>query len=274
MAERRAALVQIVQAQQPMTVRQVFYQATVKGLVEKTELGYAKVQTDLANMREDGTLPFSWITDSTRIQRKYPSYSSIVELLEDSASLYRRHLWRDLPCYVELWLEKDALSGVVFPITSMYDVPLMVARGFASKAFLYASAESIKANDKPAYIYHLGDADPSGVSAAKSIHSTLCRYAPQAEIHFERLAVLPWQIERWNLPTRPNKAGDPRTKNFDSDVSVELDAIPPDILRGLVSGAIERHMPQEQLHILQVAEQSERETLHRLAQHMAGYELN
>ena len=70
MAERREALFDIVAEQQPMTVRQVFYQATVRGVIEKTEAGYAKVQTLLADMRRDGELPYQWLADNTRWMRK------------------------------------------------------------------------------------------------------------------------------------------------------------------------------------------------------------
>src|SRR5690349_5856463 len=67
---RRAALLSIVGAMRPMTVRQVFYQSTVHDLVEKSEAGYAKVQTDLVRMRRSGQLPYSWLADNTRWQRK------------------------------------------------------------------------------------------------------------------------------------------------------------------------------------------------------------
>ena len=66
----RDALLNIVANMRPMTVRQVFYQATVRGIVEKTENGYAKVQTDLAEMRRDGELPYGWLADNTRWQLK------------------------------------------------------------------------------------------------------------------------------------------------------------------------------------------------------------
>jgi hypothetical protein len=77
------------------------------------------------------------------------------------------------PTPTSIWLEKDALSGVIYPITSMYDVPLMVARGYASLSFLYSAAEYINELDVPAYIYHLGDFDPSGVNAGEKIEETL-----------------------------------------------------------------------------------------------------
>ena len=113
--------------------------------------------------------------------------------------------------------QKDALSGVIIPETNYYDVPLMVARGYASLSFLHSAAEGISEIGKPAYIYHLGDYDPSGVNAGEKIEETLRELAPDAEIHFERLAVTPDQISAWNLPTRPTKASDSRAKKFDSE---------------------------------------------------------
>jgi hypothetical protein len=154
-------------------------------------------------------------------------------------------------------LEKDALAGVILPVTSLYDVPLMVARGYASLSFLHGAAEHIAALDVPAYIYHLGDYDPSGVNAGEKIEETLKAMAPEAKIHFERIAVMPAQITDWNLPTRPTKASDSRAKGFGA-ISVELDAIAPDDLRELVRAAIERHLPEDQFNILKAAEESER----------------
>ena len=261
--ERRGALLEIIFAGRPMTVRQVFYQATVRGIVEKAESGYAKVQNDLTLMRWAGELPYAWLADNTRWQRKPITYSSVEAALERTAQLYRKALWDDADCYVEIWLEKDALAGVVFPITAQYDVPLMVARGYASLSFLRNAAEFINELEVPTYIYHLGDFDPSGVNAGEKIEETLCEMAPDAEIYFERIAVTEEQIELWNLPTRPTKTSDKRAKNFD-DISVELDAIEPNRLRSIVSDAIEIHLPQQQFEVLKAAEESERELIARL----------
>ena len=267
-AERRAALHGIISRMRPMTVRQVFYQATVAGIADKTEAGYAKIQTDLVQMRRAGTLPYGWLADNTRWQRKPETFGSIQEALQDTARLYRKSLWRDADSYVEIWLEKDALSGVVFPVTEEYDVPLMVARGYASLSFLHSAAEDIAALDVPAHIYHLGDYDPSGVNAGEKIEQTLRQLAPDAEIHFERIAVTPDQISAWNLPTRPTKQTDSRAKGFGA-ISVELDAIPPDTLRQLVRDRIERHLPPYQLLVLKVAERSERDILLNLVSTLA-----
>jgi hypothetical protein len=266
---RRAGLLSIVRQMKPMTVRQVFYQATVRGLIEKTEDGYDKVRRDLVVLRRTKALPYGWLADNTRWQRKPRTFGSVQEALEDTARLYRKSLWRDADCYVEIWLEKDALSGVVYPVTARYDVPLMVARGYASLSFLHSAAEAIGELSVPAFIYHLGDYDPSGVNAGEKIEQTLRELAPSAEIHFQRIGVTPEQIATWNLPTRPTKASDSRSKGF-GNISVELDAIEPEMLRQLVRDAIGDHLPSEQLEVLQVAEASERKLLQSIADVISG----
>lgn len=257
---RREALLDIVGAMQPMTVRQAYYQATIRGLVDKTEAGYAKVQTDLVLLRKCGTLPYGALADNTRWQRRPRTFSGIESALLHTARTYRKSLWDDADAYVEIWLEKDALSGVILPETETYDVPLMVARGYASLSFLHSAAEYINNLDVPTFIYHLGDFDPSGLNAGEKIEETLRDMAPCAEIHFERLAVTPSQIEAWSLPSRPTKVSDTRARGFAGE-SVELDAIRPDLLRLIVRNAINRHLPEHKLKILLEAEASEREQL-------------
>lgn len=264
MAARHEALIRIVSEIEPCTVRQTYYQATVRGIVEKTEAGYDKVQRALVDLRRSGKIPYRSITDNTRWQIKPTTFDSVEDALEETARLYRRAVWNDVDAYCEFWLEKDALAGVIHPITNKYDVALMVARGFSSISFLHSAAEDIDALDKPAYIYHLGDHDPSGVCAAEKIEEALREYAPSAEIHFERLAVLPEQVAEWNLPSRPTKKTDSRAKSFKGE-SVELDAIHPDNLRELVEARILHHLPADQLRVLEVAEESEREQIRMFA---------
>lgn len=270
METRKAALLAIVDEIRPCTVRQAFYQAEIRGIVEKTETGYDKVQRALADMRRAGELPYGWIADNTRWQRKPRTHGNPAEAIAEVARYYRKDLWRDADAYVEVWLEKDALSGVVYPVTAEFDTPLMVARGYSSLTFLAEAASDIEARDVPAYIYHLGDFDPSGVNAAEKIDATLRELAPGAEIHFQRLGVVPWQIDEWELPTRPTKASDTRAKGFGYAESVELDAIHPDTLRQLVRDAIERHMPRHQFEVLKTAEASERAFLRAWADSVNG----
>ena len=264
MAKRFDAIEAIVAEIQPCSVRQSFYQAVVRGLVDKQESEYDKVQQALVKLRRNGRVPYGWITDGTRWRIKPTTFSTIDEALARTAQFYRKALWDNIDAHVEVWLEKDALSGVVNQVTSEYDVGLHVARGFSSLTFLAESAEDIETIGKPSFIYHLGDHDPSGRQAGKNIEKDLRELAPNIEIHFERLGVTVTQIKSLSLPLRPTKKKDSRAKKFEAEFgvgSVELDAIHPDILRLIVRAAIERHLPRHQLEILKVAEQSEREQL-------------
>lgn len=91
---RRQHLRNIVADMRPMTVRQVYYQATVRNIIDKTEAGYNKVQTDLVQMRKSGALPYSWLADNTRWQRKPDTFDSVEQALQDTAKFYRKSLWR------------------------------------------------------------------------------------------------------------------------------------------------------------------------------------
>jgi hypothetical protein len=262
----RSAIREILENDNPQTVRQVFYALTVRGVIVKAEIEYQRtVVRLLGEMREAGQIPFSWIADNTRWQRKPATFTGLEACLSNTSKFYRRDLWAAMPMYVEVWCEKDALAGVLMEETEVYDVPLMVARGYSSLSFLYSAAMAIKAKGKPAFVYHFGDLDPSGVDAARDIEAKLRRYAPGAEIHFDRPAVTREQVDRWNLPTRPTKLTDTRAKKFGSATSVELDAIPARQLRELVREVIERHVDREKLALLRVAEASERELLTKWA---------
>jgi hypothetical protein len=264
---RREALSEIARDMRPMTVRQAFHQASVRGLVDKTESRHDKVQTDLVIMRRTGQLPYSWLTDNTRWQRKPVTYDGIEEAPRDTARLYRKSLWSDADCYVEVWLEKDALARLVFPITDEYDLSLMVSRGYASLSFLHSAAEYIAALDVP--ICHLGDYDPSGVDAAKKKEKTLQELAPEADIRFDRRAVERWQISQWELPKRPTRRSDSQTKSFD-EISLELDAIAPDRVRHIMRQAIEQLLPAIQFTVLREAEASEQAILGNIVAGLRG----
>jgi hypothetical protein len=218
----------------------------------------------LTEMRLAREVPFRWVADNTRWQRKPRTYGSLAQALRHTAETYRRALWDDLDVYCEVWLEKDALAGMLYRETGIWDVPLMVTRGYSSLSFLHGAAEAIADVGKPTYIYYLGDHDPSGVDIPRNVEARLREFAPEAAIHFERVAVTPEQIAAWRLPTRPTKATDSRAKHFDG-ASVEVDAIPPAQLRALVRERIAQHVDPLALRRLQLVEAAERESAARLA---------
>lgn len=266
----RAVLYETVKANQPATVRQVFYLVVSLHVIAKTENEYDTIGRLLVQMRRARELPFGWIADNTRWMRKPTTFDSLEAALQDTAECYRRSLWREQPVYTEVWLEKDALSGVLYKVTGAWDVPLMVTRGYPSLTYLHEAAEAIADCGKPAYIYYFGDHDPSGLDIPRKVEAGLREFAPQAEIHFQRVAVTPEQITEFQLPTRPTKKTDSRSKHFEGE-SVEVDAIPPAKLRALARQCIERHVDRHALKIMQIAEKSERTLLQRIANNMENF---
>jgi hypothetical protein len=188
---RRAVLYDIVAAHYPMNVRHAFYLATVRGLVLKTDRGsgngYSRIQWDLTVMRKSGEMPYDWIEDGTREAVKPLTYPNIATALERTAARYRKSLWEDADCRVQVWIEKDGLTNVIYPVTGERDVSVWPARGYSSLTFLHDAASRIDAVDVPTYIYHIGDSDPSGENAGEVIERTL-REMAFGEIIFERLA--------------------------------------------------------------------------------------
>jgi len=270
---RDAILSAFEEADKPVTVRQMFYLLSVAGAVDKNEAGYRQAQRQLVEMRRGGTVPYGWIADYSRRSWKPDTFADMEDALRSTANFYRRAVWNRLPVYVEIWVEKDALAGVLYSVTERYDVALMPAKGYSSESFAYSSAEAIKRTGKPAVVYYLGDFDPSGWNMARNLEEKLRGFG--AEITFERLAVNPEQIEAWNLPSRPTKRTDTRCREFfdtfgKGTPSVELDALHPDKLRAIVREAIERHIPAGYLDTLNAAEESERRILDRMADAAAG----
>jgi len=263
--EIESAIVALVEAEAPMTVRQVFYRLVSAGVIPKTEAAYKSTVCRLTlRLRERGDLDWEAITDNIRLMRKPASWTGVDNVLWYTARHYRRAIWERMPTYVEIWSEKDAISGVLYDVTAPWDVPLMISRGFSSVSFLHGAAMTIADVEKPAYLYYFGDHDPSGVHIDRSIERRLREFAPDAEIHFERVAVLEHQIEEWQLPTRPTKKTDSRSKDFAGE-SVEVDAIPPSMLRELALNRIVAHLDRDELEVLKAAESSEQEILRAMA---------
>jgi hypothetical protein len=259
-------LADVVAEIEPATVRQVFYQAVVLDLVPKDEVrGYKLVQRRLVALRERGTIPHDWITDNVRIVRGHNRYGGPKDYARVAAEFYRRDYWAEAPVNVEVWLEKDALAGVLTPVVvEECGLDLYVTRGYASVSYLQSAADSIRLDGRPARVYLLTDFDPSGLGIATTVAAELVRRSHPVEVLVERLAVTRQQIDEYQLPTRPTKRTDSRAAAFMREhgtSSVELDALPPAVLRGLVRDSIERHMDPDRLRTLKLAERQERDLL-------------
>jgi hypothetical protein len=309
----RNAIIAVLVDDHPVTVRQAFYRLTSAGVIAKTEAEYkGTVCRLLGEMRRSGEIPYERIADSTRWMRKPITFDSIEDALRSTAATYRRALWSDSTVAVEIWVEKEALAGVLVEITDPWDSPLMVTRGYPSMSFLHDAAVQIRRryeNGQLTHIYYFGDHDPSGVDIDRAIRQGIGESLEALELAevrrnlrdgskrlpgrwlygslgededatdaerafdyyaaFERIAVTPQQVTAWNLPTRPTKRSDTRSKTFKGD-SVELDAIPPAQLRQLAEACIEQHVDQHQLEVVRTYEEEERKGLERIAETYNG----
>ncbi len=113
----------------------------------------------LVEMREAGTIPFEWLADNTRWMRKPTRFTGMKRALKATSDFYRRDLWASMPVYVEVWVEKDALAGVLMEETEGFDVPLMVARATPPSASSTARRRRSR-QEQATFIYHFGDLDP------------------------------------------------------------------------------------------------------------------
>jgi hypothetical protein len=277
----KSAILDVIGEDPPMTVRQVFYQLVSRGVIEKTEAEYKQTVIRLmADMRLSGELRYAWVIDESRRRRITQTYDSVTEAVEATAKFYRRSALREAAEYIEIWCEKDALAGALWDATSDYDVPLMVSRGMPSLTFLHGTAVEIyraAEQNKSSYIYQFGDWDPSGVLIPQSIERRLDEMCERLDCPppvLKRVALTEAHIAEFDLPTRPTKRdGNTHARSFEGD-SVELDALPPHVLRDMVREVIERHITPRDLEVLRVAEESERQLIKNWAATLKPDETN
>jgi hypothetical protein len=260
MEAARQSICEVLQTTHPMTLRGLFYQLVSRGAIPKTEQAYENLGRMLCKLRKNGVVPWSWVLDNTRRLHRVNTFSSVSEGLEALRTQYRRDPWDDQDRGVYVMCEKDAIAGVLTQETDPLCVPLGVVRGFSSQTFLHEIAEDIRLSDKPAWIYYLGDHDPSGLSIAEVSERTIREFAPDAEIHWQRLGVTLEQVKKFDLITRPTKKSDGRAKNFEGE-SVEVDALSMETLRGLVRDAIEPNIDRTEYALTLRYEAADRQRL-------------
>jgi hypothetical protein len=249
----------------PVTVRGLYYQAEVASVpgIGKTESGYNKVQSQVLRLRREGRMPYRCIADATRYMRKPRTFDGWEEALRRTAQLYRKSLWADNFEQVEIWVEKSALAGVIYPVTSEYDVPLMPTGGYTSETFAHEAVDGMRGTGQGLVIYSLYDFDRSGRDAEASLQEKVERFGREYDVPvtFHPLGLTYEQVTGLDLPTRPAKRKTTADQRWAYPFAAELDAIPPDILRDMVRTAIESHLPASELEHLKRIEQAERDTM-------------
>lgn len=244
-----------------MTLRHLYYLLISAGTIENSMRSYQALVRIISDARRRGEIDYGSLVDGTRNTVKPSSWSGLADFSDTVREAYRKDLWQEQEEYIELWCEKDAIVGVIDGITREYDVCIRPLRGYSSLTFIHHAAGQLNQIEKPITVYYLGDHDPSGYdierSAKESLHSML-----ETEVRWTRLAITKFDIKDYDLIPLPAKPHDTRYKAFVREYgteAVELDALPPDVLRMRVRQEIEDHINMPAWKKLQEIEELERE---------------
>ncbi len=254
-----------------LTLRQLYYQLVSQDIIPNQQTEYAKLSTILKDARMSGQVDWDVIEDRVRIPQIPSHWDNIPDLVDSAIHSYRKDRMVNQKNYVEVWVEKDALSGVLLPITKQYHIHLMVNRGYSSVSAMHDAAlrfqEAID-DGKDCTILYLGDHDPSGLDMIRDIFDRLRTF--DVDVNVQSIALTMQQIKKYNPPPNPAKITDPRATNYIAQfgkVSWELDALKPKVLVNLLQKNIEKLIDMnEYKHIIEI-ETREKEKLIELVRY-------
>ena len=250
-----------------ISIRHLCYRLASIGVIPKTEAAFGLVGHHLAKWRFGGRIPFNRFVDSTRWYYGATTFDDLEEALANTAETYRKNLWQEQNHLVEIWVEKEAVAGIVSPVGNSWGIRTFVCRGFASITSTWEAAEAFKEaieTGKDPVILYLGDHDESGHRINRAIFEKhFGHYGIRDDVDFRRVAVLPEQIEELNLPTRPPK------KAWDGGDCVEIDTLSSEQIRTLLEDEIEALINPREWNQLQTIEAEERATAAKI---LAAYQ--
>lgn len=244
----------------PMTVRQVYYQLVSRQVIKNNRGQYQAVSNALVSARREGVIPWEWIEDRLRRPRHVSMWSGLPSFAETCRRSYRRDVWESQENYLEVWLEKDALSGIFEDVLNPYGVTLNVGRGYDGWDSIHNAAGRYA--DRAVTVLYFGDFDPSGEDMVRSLIKRLEDQGAEPEVI--KCALTREDIRRYNLPPDFAKKTDTRTPAFivkHGDISVELDALPPGVLRDRLEKEVSKRMDLKALKKIKALETKERAEL-------------
>jgi hypothetical protein len=183
-----------------------------------------------------------WMVDETREGERVSVWEDAAAYVEAVKNSYRRDNWQDQPVHCEVWSEKATILSSLRPVKDDWGITLRVSHGFGSTGMESDIGYLFEGIDKEIIVFFLGDHDPSGRVIEEDIHRRAMQAAGR-DFEMERLAIHPEDITRYNLPPQRIKGTDSRAADFrrryGSDAAtVELDALPADVLRQRVEDAV------------------------------------
>lgn len=251
-----------------LTLRQVYYQLVARGYIPNNERSYKNLGNVLNDGRLAGLIDWNSIVDRTRNLRRNSHWDTPKDIIQSAAYQFALDKWKDQPNYVEVWVEKDALVGVVGQICNNLDVPYFSCRGYVSQSEMWTAARrfiSERNRRESCTILHLGDHDPSGIDMTRDIQERLSMFG--AEVNVKRIALTMSQVELYNPPPNPTKLTDARAGSYLSTYGEEcweLDALDPSVMSELISTHV-KELRDYDLYQAQVdKERRQRHDLHNI----------
>lgn len=249
-----------------LTLRQLYYQFVARGLIANTQQSYNRLGTIVSDARLAGMLDWDFIVDRTRNLEGNTHFTSPSDIIRAAANSYRRDLWSDQDYRVEVWVEKEALAGVIERVATRLDVDYFSCRGYVSQSEMWAAGQRIRDyvedEGKQVVILHLGDHDPSGIDMTRDIEDrlflfvgshiaglpqydgTITRSQFDSHVEVRRIALNMDQVRRYNPPPNPAKITDSRARDYialHGQSSWELDALDPAVLARLIEDAVSNY---------------------------------
>ena len=220
-----------------LTLRQLYYQLVSKDIIPNNDREYAKLSNILKKGRMAGIVDWSAIEDRVRVPKLPYWVRDVQHAIQDTIEQYRVDRMQGQQRNIEIWVEKDALSNVLFRVTSKYHIRLMVNRGYSSSSAMYDAHRRLRSGGVNLYF---GDHDPSGKDMVRDIRERMEEFGREVDVR--PVALTMEQIRRFNPPPNPAKITDPRAKWYIREygrTSWELDALPPRELIRLAEEAVE-----------------------------------
>ncbi len=263
-----------------LTLRQLYYQLVSRDIVPNKKEEYKKLSTLLKEGRMGGVVDWDAIEDRLRKPDKPSSFDSPKDLMKAAISQYQKPRQDGQPYYMEVWVEKDALSGVLSRVTRKYHIPIMVNRGYSSVSAMYDAFMRIvnyaAYQQIPARIIYLGDFDPSGLDMIRDISDRIIEFKDgyndgdlvrEMDFDVDAVALTMDQIIRYDPPPNPAKIEDPRAKDFirrHGGQSWEVDALKPEVLNQILEDAIACYLDLDQYNTVVASEAKDKAILTKL----------
>ncbi len=253
-----------------LTLRQLYYQFVSRDLIPNKQSEYKSLGKIIKDARLAGLIDWNAIVDRTRNLRQNPHWDNPAEILHDCARSYATDKWETQKHRLEVWIEKDALVGVISDTCTRLDVPYFSCRGYSSLSEMWRAAQRLLGYvecDQDPIVIQLGDHDPSGLDMTRDIEDRLALLTRSA-IPVVRAALNMDQVKQYNPPPNPAKITDSRATDYIKQYgtsSWELDALRPDVLAGIVRDAVEARLDREAWDRAVAEEREERGALYEVA---------